>query len=66
MNARTSAATGGRPTRRRFHVQLHYSSAQLERAYPEIGAFFRAKRQIDPDNLLTNTFYERYAAAVGG
>lgn len=40
--------------------QLHYSAAQLERAYPEIRAFFQAKREIDPDGLLTNTFYERY------
>src|SRR5262249_24450772 len=31
--------------------QLHYSAAQLERSYPEIRAFFRAKRQFDPDGL---------------
>jgi FAD/FMN-containing dehydrogenase len=41
--------------------QLHYSPEQLKRAYPEIGAFFQAKRDVDPDGLLTNTFYERYA-----
>jgi len=41
--------------------QLHYTSAQLQRAYPEIGEFFAAKKRYDPDLLLTNTFYERYA-----
>jgi FAD/FMN-containing dehydrogenase len=41
--------------------QLHYTPAQLERSYPEIGAFFRAKRRYDPDHLLTNTWYETYA-----
>ena len=43
--------------------QLHYSAAQLERAYPEVREFFNAKRSIDPDTMLTSTFYERYAAA---
>ncbi|WP_247599317.1 FAD-binding oxidoreductase [Sphingomonas sp. PAMC26645] len=43
--------------------QLHYSSAQLERAYPEIGAFFAAKRAWDPDGLFSNTWYARYAPA---
>jgi FAD/FMN-containing dehydrogenase len=41
--------------------QLHYSAEQLERAYPEIRAFFQAKREIDPEEILTSTFYERYA-----
>jgi FAD/FMN-containing dehydrogenase len=40
--------------------QLHYSREQLVRAYPEIDAFFAAKREIDPDGLFTNTFYEKY------
>jgi FAD/FMN-containing dehydrogenase len=40
--------------------QLHYSAEQLERAYPEIRAFFHAKRVLDPDGVLTNTFYERF------
>ncbi|MGQ0603879.1 MAG: FAD-binding protein [Anaerolineales bacterium] len=43
--------------------QLHYTSEQLERAYPEIRAFFAAKRQYDPDLLLTNTWYEKYAGS---
>ena len=40
--------------------QLAYTPAQLHRAYPEATAFFDAKRKIDPDELLTSTFYERY------
>jgi FAD/FMN-containing dehydrogenase len=44
--------------------QLHYSSEQLRRAYPEIGAFFAAKREIDPDELLTSTFYEKYTGGL--
>jgi FAD/FMN-containing dehydrogenase len=41
--------------------QLHYSREQLVRTYPEIESFFAAKREIDPDGLFTNTFYEKYA-----
>ena len=41
--------------------QLHYTPQQLERAYPAISEFFRAKRRYDPGLLLTNTFYETYA-----
>ncbi|MGH9384387.1 MAG: FAD-binding oxidoreductase [Vicinamibacterales bacterium] len=40
--------------------QLHYTAEQLVRSYPETGAFFEAKREIDPDGLFTNTFYEKY------
>jgi FAD/FMN-containing dehydrogenase len=40
--------------------QLYYSPAQLQRAYPQIGRFFAAKRRYDPDGLLTNTFYQTY------
>lgn len=43
--------------------QLHYSPEQLERAYPEIRAFFVAKRQHDPDELLTSTWYQKYAGS---
>jgi FAD/FMN-containing dehydrogenase len=42
--------------------QLHFTPEQLERAYPQIGAFFEAKRRYDPDGLLSNTFYERYGS----
>lgn len=38
--------------------QLHCSAEQFERAYPEIRAFFQAKREIDPEEILTSTFYE--------
>jgi FAD/FMN-containing dehydrogenase len=41
--------------------QLYYTSEQLQRAYPNIKAFFEAKKQYDPQLLLTNTFYEKYA-----
>jgi FAD/FMN-containing dehydrogenase len=43
--------------------QLHYTAEQLAASYPEIGHFFRAKRRYDPDELFTNTFYEKYAGA---
>jgi FAD/FMN-containing dehydrogenase len=46
--------------------QLHYTVEQLQRSYPTIKEFFAAKRQYDPGGLLTNTFYEKYAARVGG
>lgn len=45
--------------------QLHYSPEQLVRSYPEIGAFFAAKRQWDPDGLFSNSWYARYAPLVG-
>jgi FAD/FMN-containing dehydrogenase len=41
--------------------QLHYTPEQLARSYPEIGAFFAAKRAWDPDALFSNTWYARYA-----
>ncbi|MBB3586422.1 FAD-binding oxidoreductase [Sphingomonas sp. BK481] len=44
--------------------QLHYTPAQLERAYPGIGAFFAAKRDWDPQGLFSNTWYARYAPFV--
>ncbi|NNG56386.1 FAD-binding oxidoreductase, partial [Sphingomonas paucimobilis] len=44
--------------------QLHYTPAQLERAYPEIGTFFAAKRDWDPQGLFSNTWYARYAPLV--
>jgi hypothetical protein len=44
--------------------QTVYSAAQLQRAYPEIGAFFAAKREFDPDGLLTNAFYEKYSPQI--
>src|SRR5206468_5044813 len=38
--------------------QLHYTNAQLHRAYPDAARFFAAKRRWDPGELLTSTFYE--------
>ena len=43
--------------------QLHYSPAQLAASYPEIGAFFAAKRRFDPGERFVNTWYLRYAPA---
>jgi FAD/FMN-containing dehydrogenase len=43
--------------------QLHYSPAQLRAAYPEVDAFFAAKRRLDPEELLTSTWYERFGTA---
>jgi len=40
--------------------QLYYSPEQLRRAYPEVDSFFAMKRQLDPGELFTNTFYEKY------
>ncbi len=45
--------------------QLHYSPAQLQRSYPEIGTFFAEKRKWDPEGRFSNTWYERYAPAFG-
>jgi len=51
----------------RFYLpyQLHYTPEQLQRSYPEITAFFKAKKRYDPDGLLTNTFYEKYSKLIG-
>ncbi|HKT13796.1 MAG TPA: FAD-binding oxidoreductase [Allosphingosinicella sp.] len=44
--------------------QLHYTPEQLARSYPEIGAFFDAKRHWDPEGLFDNSWYSRYAPAI--
>lgn len=41
--------------------QLHYTDQQLAQSYPEIADFFIAKKEYDPDLMLTNTFYNKYA-----
>ena len=46
--------------------QLHYTGAQLQRAYPEIEAFLAAKRAADPAGLFSNTWYARYAPELTG
>lgn len=38
-------------------------AAQLEAAYPRIGAFFEAKRRYDPAGLFVNDFHRQYAPA---
>ncbi len=40
--------------------QLFYSRDQLRRAYPRIDEFFSAKKTLDPDEIFTNKFYEKY------
>jgi len=42
--------------------QLFYSKEQLRRAYPEIDAFFAAKKKFDPLALFSNKFYEKYGS----
>jgi len=44
--------------------QLHYTPEQLQRAYPEIETFFRAKDTYDPEHLFTNSFYNKYAGPI--
>lgn len=44
--------------------QLYGSVEQLRRSYPMIGDFFAAKRKYDPAGVFTNTFAQKYAAAV--
>ena len=53
-----TAAQGGR-----FFLpyQLHYTPQQLERSYPEVGAFFAAKQAWDPDGVFSNSWHARYA-----
>jgi FAD/FMN-containing dehydrogenase len=41
--------------------QLHYTPAQLQRSYPQIGTFFEAKREWDPSGLFSNSWYARYS-----
>lgn len=43
--------------------QLHYTPQQLERAYPNIRAFFAEKRKWDPEGRFSNSWYARYAPA---
>lgn len=40
--------------------QLHYSEEQLVKAYPEIGKFWEMKRKVDPEEMLTSRWYEKY------
>lgn len=40
--------------------QLYYTKEQLKLSYPNIDEVFAYKRSVDPDNLLSNTWYEKY------
>lgn len=40
--------------------QLYYTPEQLRASYPTIDQFFALKRVYDPQELLTNTWYETY------
>jgi FAD/FMN-containing dehydrogenase len=40
--------------------QLHATRAQFERAYPEVEAFRRVKRTLDPDGKFSNAMWARY------
>jgi hypothetical protein len=40
-----------------------WATTAFDVACANIGAFFEAKRAIDPDGILTNTFYEKYQAS---
>ena len=41
--------------------QQHYDRADLERAYPALDELFALKRRHDPDLLLRNSLYARFA-----
>jgi FAD/FMN-containing dehydrogenase len=40
--------------------QLEYRPDQLQRAYPQVNAFFELKRKYDPSTLFTNELYATY------
>jgi FAD/FMN-containing dehydrogenase len=45
--------------------QRHYTKQQLKKAYPEVDQFFAKKRELDPDEVFTNTWYQTYAEPEG-
>lgn len=44
--------------------QIHYSPEQLKKSYPQIGDFFTAKKKYDPEERLSNTFYETFSDKI--
>lgn len=44
--------------------QLHYTAEQLEKSYPEFRQFLAKKKQYDPQELLSSTFYSKYSTAL--
>lgn len=45
--------------------QLHYTARELLASYPELPAFLAAKRQYDPTELFSSTFYRAIKALSG-
>ncbi len=45
--------------------QLHYTKDELRASYPNIDDFFTLKRVYDPEELLTNTWYQQYGKNEG-
>ena len=41
--------------------QLYYTKNQLKRSYPMVDKFFALKKKYDPNLLLMNEFYSKYA-----
>ena len=44
--------------------QRHYNAMQLKRAYPMIADVFQAKRNYDPAELFSNSFYAAYMPEI--
>ena len=42
-------------------AQLHATTKQLQKMYPQINEFFEAKRKYDPEELFINHLYKKYA-----
>ena len=42
--------------------QLYFTKEQLQKAYPNIDAFFALKKKYDPTLLFMNSFYAKYAS----
>lgn len=42
--------------------QLHYTGPQLRASYPELPAFLAKKRELDPEERFTSTFYRALKA----
>ncbi|PIT28303.1 hypothetical protein BGI37_01630 [Snodgrassella alvi] len=40
--------------------QLHATSEQFQRAYPQAEQFFKLKKRVDPENKFSNMLLERY------
>ncbi|WP_439938821.1 FAD-binding oxidoreductase [Nocardia sp. N13] len=46
--------------------QQHYTRADLERGYPQVGRFFETKLERDPDLLFMNSLAARYGDELRG